>query len=40
MRHHREIVDALDRHDVAWASSVMRTHILAGVGAARRSGQV
>jgi DNA-binding GntR family transcriptional regulator len=37
MRHHRDLVDALSHHDSAWAASVMRTHILAGVGAARKS---
>jgi DNA-binding GntR family transcriptional regulator len=40
MRHHRDLVDALAHHDPAWAASVMRTHILAAVGAARKSRQV
>jgi DNA-binding GntR family transcriptional regulator len=37
MRHHREIVDALSHRDPAWASSAMRTHILASIGVARGS---
>jgi DNA-binding GntR family transcriptional regulator len=40
MRHHRDLVDALTHRDPAWAASVMRTHILAAVGAARKSRQV
>ena len=40
MRHHRDLVEALSHRDPAWASSVMRTHILAAVGAARKSRQV
>ena len=37
MRHHREIVDALEHRDPAWAASAMRTHILASIGVARGS---
>lgn len=37
MRHHREIVDALAHRDPSWASSAMRTHILASIGVARGS---
>ena len=37
MRHHRDLVDALTHRDPAWASSVMRTHILAAIGTARKS---
>jgi DNA-binding GntR family transcriptional regulator len=29
MAHHRELVAALDAHDGAWASSVMRSHVIA-----------
>ena len=37
MRHHREIVDALEHRDPDWAASAMRTHILASIGVARGS---
>ncbi len=37
MRHHRDLVDALSHRDPAWAASVMRTHILAAIGTARKS---
>ena len=37
MRHHREIVDALEHRDPAWAASAMRPHILASIGVARGS---
>lgn len=37
MRHHREVVDALSHHDPAWAESAMRTHIVSGGVAARKS---
>jgi DNA-binding GntR family transcriptional regulator len=37
MRHHRELVDALAHRDPLWASSAMRTHILAAIGAARKT---
>jgi DNA-binding GntR family transcriptional regulator len=39
MRHHREVVDALSHHDPAWAASAMRTHILSGLGPARKASQ-
>jgi DNA-binding GntR family transcriptional regulator len=39
MRHHRDLVDALSHRDPVWSASVMRTHILAAVGAARKSRQ-
>ena len=39
MRHHREVVDALSHHDPAWAGSSMRTHILSGIGPARKASQ-
>ena len=39
MRHHRDLVDALSNRDPAWAASVMRTHILAAIGPARKSRQ-
>jgi DNA-binding GntR family transcriptional regulator len=37
MRHHREVVDALSHHDPSWAESAMRTHIVSGGVAARKS---
>jgi len=37
MRHHRELVDALAHRDPGWASSAMRTHILAAISAARKT---
>jgi DNA-binding GntR family transcriptional regulator len=37
MRHHREVVDALSHRDPSWSASAMRTHILSGIGAARRT---
>ena len=37
MRHHREVVDALSCRDPAWAASAMRTHILSGLGPARKA---
>jgi DNA-binding GntR family transcriptional regulator len=37
MRHHREVVDALSHRDPAWAESAMRTHIVSGGVAARKS---
>jgi DNA-binding GntR family transcriptional regulator len=40
MRHHREVVDALSHHDPAWAESAMRTHIVSGGVAARKSSRV
>jgi DNA-binding FadR family transcriptional regulator len=40
MRHHRDLVDALSHRDPAWAASVMRTHILAAIGTARKSRQL
>ena len=40
MRHHRDLVDALSHRDPAWAASVMRTHILAAIGPARKSREV
>ena len=39
MRHHLEVVDALAHHDPAWAASAMRTHILSGLGPARKASQ-
>lgn len=33
MAHHREIIDALTQGDSDWASAIMRSHILASVGA-------
>ena len=40
MRHHRDLVDALLHRDPAWAASVMRTHILAAIGTARKSRRI
>lgn len=40
MRHHREVVDALSHRDPAWAASSMRTHILSGIGPARKASQI
>jgi DNA-binding GntR family transcriptional regulator len=37
MRYHRDLVDALSHGDPAWASSVMRSHILSGIAATRTS---
>jgi hypothetical protein len=31
------VVDALAHHDPAWAASAMRTHILSGLGPARKA---
>lgn len=39
MDHHREIIDALAAGDPDWASAIMRSHILASAGAARRSAE-
>ena len=35
MRHHREIVDALEHRDPAWAASAICTHFLPSIGVAR-----
>jgi DNA-binding GntR family transcriptional regulator len=40
MQHHRDLVDALAHRDPAWCGSVMRTHILAAIGTARKSHQM